>query len=194
MAFSISDFKSQGLVYGGARPALFSISIGQPQGLSLDNTTLQKLEFVARAANIPESNIEAIQVPYFGRKIKVAGDRTFADWRITVMNDEDYSVRAMLEKWSNALNSHVRNLRQLNLDFENYKSSMNVVQYGKDGLPIREYELVGAFPTSIDAMDLDWDNANQIQTFNATFAYDYWVPVIENNDKSIGDNSYLNQV
>lgn len=194
MAFSISEFKSQGLIYGGARPALFSIAMGSPPGLSLDTNSMKKMEFTARASSLPESSVEAIQVPYFGRKIKVAGDRTFGDWRITVMNDEDFSVRAMMELWSNALNAHVKNLRAENLDNEQYKASMNVIQYGKDGFAIREYELIGAFPTAIDAMDLDWDNANQIQTFNVTFAYDYWIPVNVGSNKEIGNNDYLPDV
>ena len=179
MAFNINEFKTRGLQYGGARPALFSVAVTPPANIGLDQTSSQKFTFTASAATIPEGNIDTIQVPYFGRKIKIAGDRTFADWRVTVMNDEDFGVRSMMEMWSNALNRLVSNTRQPGLDVENYKALLNIIQYGKDGSVIREYQLSGAFPTSIDAIDLNWDTTNTIQTFNVTFAYDYWTPLVE---------------
>ena len=139
--------------------------------------------------------MEAIQVPYFGRKIKIAGDRTFADWRVTVMNDEDFGVRSMFEKWSNAMNKHVNNTRLGGLNVENYKSTMDVIQYSKDGSILRSYQIIGAFPTVIDAIDLDWDTTNAVETFNVGFAYDYWVPNIEVSGKIAGGiNQYAGDV
>jgi len=186
MAFNIDQFKTRGLQYGGARPALFSVAVSPPPVIGIDLTSANKFEFTARAASLPESNIDSIQIPYFGRKIKVAGDRTFADWRVTVMNDEDFGVRAMFEKWSNAMNRHRSNIRQAEVNVENYKATMNVIQYSKDGSVIREYEIIGAFPTVIDAIDLDWDSTNSIQTFSVGFAYDYWIPLVEVSGKIAG--------
>jgi hypothetical protein len=177
MAFNIIDFKSNGLQFGGARPSLFSVAVTPPTQAILDSGSVQKFTFTAQASSLPEATLGSIDVPYFGRKIKIAGDRTFADWRVTVMNDEDFSVRSMFEKWSNSLNRMVSNTRQFDMNFENYKSVMDVYQYGKDGSIIRHYEIIGAFPTTIDAIDLNWDTQNQVETFNVTFAYDYWVPV-----------------
>ena len=179
MVFNIAQFKARGLVYGGARPALFSVSVTPPPAADIKQASVTKFTFTARAASLPESNIDSIQVPYFGRKIKIAGDRTFADWRVTVMNDEDFGVRSMFEKWSNAMNKHVNNTRLSALSFENYKSTMEVVQYGKDGQEIRSYQIIGAFPTVIDAIELDWDTTNAVETFNVGFAYDYWIPYTE---------------
>lgn len=186
MAFNIEQFKSRGLKYGGARPALFSIAVTPPATIGLAAASAQKLEFTAKSANLPEMTVGSIPVGYFGRKIKIAGDRTFADWSINVMNDEDFGVRAMFEKWSNAINRLVSNTRLPGVNVENYKALMNVVQYGKDGAPIREYQLVGAFPTTIEAITLDWDTADSIETFTVGIAYDYFIPIIEVSDKIDG--------
>lgn len=195
MAFNIDQFKVNGLQYGGARPALFSVAVSPPAVIGLDLTSTRKFEFTARAASLPEMTLDSIQIPYFGRKIKIAGDRTFADWRVTVMNDEDFGVRAMFEKWSNAMNRLVSNTRQAEINVENYKATMNVVQYGKDGTVLREYEIVGAFPTTIDAIDLDWDTTNAVETFNVGFAYDYWIPLVEISGKiSGGINQYSGNI
>jgi hypothetical protein len=56
---------------------------------------------------------------------------------------------------------------------------MSVIQYGKDGSNIRQYDIIGAFPTTVDAISLDWDSQNQIETFTVTFSYDYWLPANE---------------
>lgn len=186
MPFNISSFKSNGLVYGGARPSLFNVFLTVPGGIGIDNTAVDKFRFVCRTAELPESTVSSIDVPYFGRKVKVAGDRSFGDWSVTVMNDEDFSVRAMFETWSNALNRHVSNVRDPNLSAENYKTDLEVIQYGKDGSAIRSYMIVGAFPTAIGAISLSWDSASAIEEFPVTFSYDYWVPVIESSDKKAG--------
>ena len=179
--FNISTFKTRGLVYGGARPALFEVYLSLPTGVGATAASVDKFRFTCRAAQLPAATINEIDVPYFGRKIKIAGDRTFSDWTVTVMNDEDFTVRSMFEKWSNSLNRLQANVRDeaYSLNENSYKATMNVRQYGKDGTMIREYEILGAFPTTVDAIDLDWDTQNQVETFRVTFAYDYWLPSYE---------------
>ena len=174
MAFNINDFKSRGLTLGGARPSLFQVSINP--NIGEDPTAVEKFVFTCRASEVPAATIDPVNVPYFGRQIKLAGDRTFADWTVTVMNDEDYIVRNMFEDWSNKINQFVGNLKLLEANA--YKNTdATVTQFSKDGSPIREYRFVGIFPTSVSNMALDWDNTNAIQTFDVTFSYDYWVPV-----------------
>jgi len=191
MPFNINAFKQQGLVYGGARPSLFNVYLTVPAGIGINNISVQKFSFVARAAELPASEVASFDVPYFGRKIKVAGDRTFADWRVTIMNDEDFAVRSMLEAWSNAINRMVANVRDPALDSELYKADLQVIQYGKDGVPLRSYAIVGAFPTVIDAIALDWNQTNAIEEFAVTFAYDYWIPVVETSTFEAGGvNTY----
>jgi hypothetical protein len=97
------------------------------------------------------------------------------------MNDEDFLVRSMFEKWSNSLNRLEANVRDTAYsgNENSYKTDLSVIQYGKDGTAIREYHIIGAFPTSVDAISLNWDSASQIETFGVTFAYDYWLPANE---------------
>lgn len=191
MPFNISTFKENGLVYGGARPSLFNVFLSVPTGIGIDLVSVDKFRFVCRTAELPESTVGSIDIPYFGRRIKVAGERSFASWGVTVMNDEDFSVRAMFEAWSNAINRMVANVRDPALSAEQYKVDMEVFQYGKDGSTIRSYKLIGAFPTQIGAISLGWESQNAIEEFSVNFEYDYWVPGIETSDKKAGGvNAY----
>ena len=191
MPFNISAFKANGLVYGGTRPSLFSVFMSVPAGIGIDNVSVDKFRFVCKTAELPESTVGTIEVPYFGRKIKVAGERAFADWSVSVLNDEDFSVRSMFETWSNSLNRLVANVRDSAVATENYKVDLDIIQYGKDGSTIRAYQLVGAWPTSIGPIGLNWESANAIEEFNVNFAYDYWIPIVETSDKKAGGvNTY----
>jgi len=176
--FNISTFKARGLTSGGARPSLFEVYLTIPSFVAAATGSDTKFRFTCRAAAIPAATIGTVNVPYFGRTIKLAGDRTFADWTVTIMNDEDFIVRAMFEKWSNELNKLQANVRKAYNSENDYKAILNVIQYSKDGIPIRSYDIIGAFPTSVDAITLDWDTTNQIEQFGVTFAYDYWLPTI----------------
>lgn len=182
MGFNIDSFKANGLIYGGARPSLFKVIMQFPSAPGIEGDS-ERASFLIRAAQLPASTVDPVDVPYFGRKIKVAGDRTFADWTVTVMNDEDFKLRNDFEAWLNYINTHISN-RSASADGspENYKVDVQVIQFGKAGPGddsgiIRSYSLVGAFPTSVDAISLDWDTTNAIETFDVTFAYDYWIPI-----------------
>lgn len=187
--FNISTFKSRGLTLGGARPTLFEVYLRIPNGVQADVASADKFRFTCRAAQLPAATVANVEVPYFGRRVKFAGDRSFADWTVTVMNDEDFVVRSMFEKWSNSLNRLESNVRDtVYAGNENsYKADLSVLQYGKDGALLRSYDIIGAFPTTVDAIALDWDSQNQVETFTVTFSYDYWLP---NNERV---NSYLGQ-
>lgn len=191
MPFNINTFKSQGLVYGGARPSLFSVTLDVPAVLNISGDSVEKFGFVCKTAQLPESSIGTIEVPYFGRKIKVAGERSFSDWAVTVMNDEDFAVRSLFEVWSNAINRMVANVRDPALNVENYKVDLTVSQYSKEGSLLRAYSLVGAFPTVIGPIGLNWESANAIEEFSVNFAYDYWIPNVEVSNKNGGQNGYI---
>jgi hypothetical protein len=165
MAFNINEMRSQ-LVYGGARQNLFQVRINNPANNSGD----LKTPFMVQAAQIPESQLGVIPVYYFGRQMKLAGDRTFGDWTVTVLNDEDFLIRNAMEEWSNRINRLEGNVRDIN----RYKSNATVIQYAKDGTPIREYRFDGIFPSVISPIELDWGNTDQIESFQVTFTYDYW--------------------
>lgn len=184
MPFNINEFVSNGLPLGGARPTLFEVTIKFPQGPGFTSefitTGQDRLRFTCKASTIPASNIASIDVGYFGRKVKVSGDRTFDDWDVTVLNDEDYSVRRAFEEWHSAMNRIVENRKIAAQPGEQaptgYKGTALVTQFGKTGNIISQYTFVNIFPVNIQAMGLDWDSTNNIQTFAVRFAYDYWLP------------------
>ena len=182
MAYSINDIRAN-LRLGGARPTLFRVQLTSPGNIGID---LSVSEFMIQASSLPGSTIAPIEIPYFGRKVRIAGDRTFEPWSVTVMNDEDFAVRALFEKWSNALNRMVSNVRDPSIATENYKVDLDVVQYAKDGATIRAYQLIGAWPTGIGPIGLNWESGNAIEEFSVNFAYDYWVPAVEVSDKKAG--------
>lgn len=191
MAFDINDFKTNGLVYSGARPSKFNVLFNIPVGLSLDAASVKKFTFTCHSASLPESTLGEIEVSYFGRKIKKPGDRTFTDWDVSVYNDEDFGVRSMFEKWSNAINTMQSNIMEPNLSNEAYKTDLTVQQFSKDGEIIRSYSIIGAFPLSIGKINLSWDTQNTIEEFDVAFAYDYWLPLVEASTKIAGgQNSY----
>lgn len=185
MPFNISDFIGNGLELGGARPTLFEVYVVLPPGLTTVSRQAMenKFRFTCRATSIPASTVASVDVPYFGRQIKLAGDRTFADWSVTVMNDEDYLVRDTMEAWHNAINSIVGNNKTL--PGQTYQGQATVIQYGKSGNIIKSYEFADIFPVQIDEMAVDWESTNQIQTFGTTFAYNYWIPNVISNGTTI---------
>ena len=174
MSFAIRDIRSQ-LEFGGARPALFNLQITNPVDQGADT----KLTFMARAGQIPASTVGVFEVGYFGRKIKVAGDRTFAEWTVTVVNDEDFLVRNAMETWMSAINNHVENKRSPQISngvfgSQGYKSAGEVRQFSKTGQEIRHYNFTGLWPTEVSTIDLDWNTVDTIEEFTVTFQYDYW--------------------
>ena len=170
MAFNINEIRSQ-LALGGARPALFQVIMNNPVNPAGD----AKLPFMARAAQIPASTIGTIEVGYFGRKIKIAGDRTFAEWTITVVNDEDFLVRNAMEEWMQNINTHLGNVRSFGTSAPAlYKENAQVIQYAKVGTPLRQYTFNGMWPIEVSSSDLDWNTTDAIEEFSVTFQYDWW--------------------
>jgi hypothetical protein len=168
--FNINNIKSE-LTYGGARQTLFSVYIKNPINTVAD----EKTQFLVRASSIPESRLGNIAVPFFGRKINLAGDRVFPEWNVTVINDEDFLIRNAMETWSNAINSLESNLRKTPTASPRlYKSDAIVIQYGKTGNILREYKFNGIYPADISPIDLDWEATDRIEEFRVTFMYDSW--------------------
>jgi hypothetical protein len=173
VAYSINDIRAN-LRLGGARPTLFKVILTLPRNISGDLSTA---EFMIQASTLPGSSIGQIEVPYFGRKIRVAGDRTFEPWSVQVLNDEDFKIRHALETWHNRINSLAGNLNTTGSSSPgNYKSdSVQIQQFSKaGGAPIRTYQFYGLFPTEVSTIDLNWNDTDTIETFSTTFAYDYY--------------------
>jgi len=170
MAFNINEIKSQ-LTFGGAKASLFQVQITNP----INGIADLKVPFMVQAASIPEATLGTIEVPYFGRKVKIAGDRTFAEWTVTIINDEDFLVRNAMEQWMANINTHQGNIRPLASASPNqYKAQAQITQYSKTGTPLRTYSFNGLFPTTISSIEMDWGTTDAIETFQVTFQYDYW--------------------
>lgn len=174
MAFNVAEFRAN-MIGDGARPNLFAISLIFPNIVSNSVVAGQKTTFMAKAAQIPGSTISSVTVPYFGRELKFAGNRTFADWTITVINDEDFLIRNAVEDWMNNINSHVGNVRnQQALNPSNYSVDAEVIQYGKSGNELKRYKFVGLWPQDVSTIDLAWDSNDVIEEFSVTFGFQYW--------------------
>jgi hypothetical protein len=185
MAFNVQRFRSS-LVGDGARPNLFEFRMGFPTeatGGGVGNTAggndnssvTSKFSFMARAGQMPGSSVNPIPVMYFGRELKFAGNRTFPEWTVTIINDEDFSLRNSFEKWMTGLNSHVSNVRSPNFPTPgSYTEDISVLQYSKFDDVIKSYKLVGAFPIDVSPIELDWGANDQIEEFTVTFAYQWW--------------------
>jgi len=179
MSFNIEGFKANGLPEGGSRPSLFEVII--PGWPGSDVQAEQEFRFKCRAANIPPSQIGAVDVPYFGRRIKLAGDRVYADWSITLNHDEDQNTREALERWHEGINAHIENVMTGGVSPQpnSYKRDAIVNHYSKSGALIKSYTFKGIFPITITQMGLDWDAINQYMTFDIDFSIDYWLPNLD---------------
>jgi hypothetical protein len=136
------------------------------------------LTFLAKTSQIPGSTIGVVPLFYFGRELKFAGNRTFADWSITIINDEDFSVRRAFEQWMNSVNNHNANLRDtMAYSPTDYSTDAYVTQFDKAGAVIKEYKFVGMFPTDLAPIDLDWGTNDSIEEFGVTLAYQWWEAV-----------------
>lgn len=196
MTFNINAFRSDGLKFDGARPTLFEVLVNFPALASNGTAESSRLRFLAQAASLPESTIDRIEVPYFGRTIKVEGNRTFQDWEIEVINDEDFAIRAAFEAWMNGMNTHISNRKNTAFSGLNYKATATVFQLSKESetsdaeSAIRAYTFSGLFPTQVSPIRLNWGATNQIETFAVTMAYDYWVPGADENYLGSGENRF----
>lgn len=167
MAFSINEMRSQ-LVGGGARSSHFQVVISNPFVPAADI----KVPFMVKATSVPTFSLGRIDVPYFGRKIPVAGDRVWEDWNTTVINDEDHIVKNSLEEWQNVINAFRRNINQAGANPAAYKSQALITHYSKDGSELRTYQLEGVWPMYVGAIDLGWEINDTIEEFAVTWAYD----------------------
>ena len=197
---TLEDFKAR-LIGGAARPNLFEVELTFPS-FATDTTTTGDTDqtrtvselsiFMIKTANLPSSNVGVIEVPFRGRTFKIAGDRTFDVWTITVINDVDFSIRTAFEKWMNAINKHDDNSGLINP--AQYQKDAVVKQFGRssvasanssvtspvatgpgDAIPVlKAYKFYGIFPTSVSAIDLSYDSTDSIEEFTVDLQVQWW--------------------
>ena len=190
---TISQFKSK-LVGGGVRPNLFEVQVNFPDNVDLGiqqdgggEFDGDRFRFLCKAASLPASNVGNIDIPFRGRTLKVAGDRTVDDWSVTVINDEDFGHRRAFEAWA-------QNIAQYGdssglTDPSAYMGQATVYQLGRnvasqqgsnspatDSVILAQYKFVDIWPTTVDAVDLSYDTGDTIQEFGVTFKVQYYYP------------------
>lgn len=177
MAFSITEFKSS-LKQGGARSALFQVQLNFPSFVTSPLVGTSGSIFLVKSTTLPGSTISSIDVLFHGKPIKVAGDRTYDTWETTIINDEDFAIRNAIEQWMDGIAGHKLNNRSVSIvtsgsegESASYKKSMYVTQYSSSGDELRTYEFIGAFPTGLGTISLDW-GTDSIEEFTCTWTYD----------------------
>lgn len=216
---TLEDFKAR-LIGGAARPNLFEVELNFPtfatEGGANDQTdqtrSVSELSrFMIKTANLPASNVGVIEVPFRGRTLKIAGDRTFDVWTVTVINDVDFSIRTAFEKWMNAINKHDDNSGLINP--AQYQRDAVVKQFGRsslssaqssvtnptittpgDSMPVlKAYKFYGIFPTAVSAIDLSYDSTDAIEEFTVDLQVQWWDALDSSGNTQLGtDPQVLN--
>ena len=171
MAFKVTDFINE--AQDGARPSLFLAQINFPVSAPGGIEARDRSRFLIKSTSIPASTLGMIELPFMGRKIKLAGDRTFEDWSTTIINDEKFSVRAAIEAWSDSINGLQSNTPTFSQSI-GYRTTGQVVQYSARGNPIRTYTFHNIWPSALAAIELAWETESTIEEFECTWTYDYY--------------------
>lgn len=193
----LDNFKSR-LIGGGVRPNLFEVELAFPTTVEQSDTDLvDKVRFLVKSAALPSSNISPIEVPFRGRILKIAGDRTFDTWTITVINDKEFRIRNAFERWMNFISKHSDNSGEVDPNI--YQEDAYVYQLARAAvnndadissgstIPIlRAYKFYGVFPTNISQIDLSYDSTDTIEEFTVELQVQWWEAQNDQGDTLIG--------
>lgn len=167
----ISDIGSQ-LIGGGARANQFRVELSFPNFVSLGIVAGQRAQFLCNAASLPGSVISEVPVPYRGRTLYVAGEREFQPWTISIYNDTTFGIRNAIELWSNGIQNYTTTDGITNPT--QYQVDMSVHQLDRSGAILKTYKFQDAWPIDVSPIQLSYEQANTIETFDVTFRYNYW--------------------
>lgn len=197
-ARTLDTFKSK-LLGGGVRPNFFEVELKFPQLGIDDNDVSDRTRFLVKGANLPASIVAPISVPFRGRELKIAGERSFDTWTITVINDSNFVLRDAFEKWMNVINKVSDNAGEV--DPTVYQQEAYVHQLGRapitnpSGVPatsgntvpiLRSYHFHGVFPTNVSSIELSYDQNNVIEEFSVEFQVQWWEALNENGQVAVG--------
>lgn len=164
----IEDFKSK-LRGGGARPNLFKATVNFPGYAGGD---VELTSFLCKTAQLPASVMNVIEIPFRGRQLKIAGDRTFEPWTVTILNDTDFSIRNAMERWMNGINAHQANTGLTNP--VDYQADLVVEQLDRDGNSLKTYNFRGCFPTNVSEIEVSYETVDAVEEFTVEFQVQYW--------------------
>lgn len=169
--FGIQNFISK--FDGGSKATLYRVTINGPGGAG----PFQNVRFFGKATSLPASTIGEISVPYMGRTIKAPGDRSYEDWTLTVLNQENMELRKRFEEWNALFNGHLSNVAEDGGLWASVRGYTAIVeQLNRAGNPVRIYELQAVFPREVSSVDVAYDQVDTISEFTVTFAYSYFIP------------------
>ena len=181
---NITNFRDR-LVGGGARPNLFEVNIELPDGVIGQADYRDDVRFMVKAAEIPAANVGNIPVPFRGRVLPVAGDRTFDPWTVTIINDSKFNIRDAMEQWSNKINDLQFDVGDISPS--NYQTKAEVFQLSRGGKTssasstggesinvLRTYNFEGIYPSVVSSIPLDYGATDSIEEFQVTFNYLFW--------------------
>ena len=167
---NINDFKAK-LAGGGARSNQFKVTMPFP-GYAQVGGEIEELAFLCRGTQLPGMDVPSFNVPFRGRAVKIAGDRTISSWTLTVYNDTNFKLRNAFERWSNGINNMTDNEGLTNP--ADYQVDAFVDQLDRNGATLKSYTLRGAFPTIIAPIELNYDEAQAIEEFMVTLEFQYF--------------------
>tara|TARA_Y100000310_G_scaffold132991_1_gene131931 strand:- start:983 stop:1537 length:555 start_codon:yes stop_codon:yes gene_type:complete len=174
MAFDLSGFKTA-LTHGGARPSLFEFTFSAtPEGI---DSSLSSMNLFCNVTEIPPLTISPIDRVYFGRTVKIPGEMTFGDLSTDLINTESFQVRNEIEKWMDLINGNMTN--HSFTDSTSMYGQSSITHYQKDGSKVQTYSFVDIWPTTCGEIALDYGTANDIETFNVTWSYNYYTSLGE---------------
>lgn len=168
---NIADFKSQ-MIGGGARPNQFRVELTFPSFVTLGVVAGTRAQFLCKAAQLPGSTIENIPVLYRGRPVNFAGERTFQPWTVSIYNDTSFGIRNSLEQWQSGIQNYNATTGRTNPT--DYQVDLRVHQLDRNGSTIKTYTFHDAYPTSISAVGLDFEQQNAIEQFDVEFTYNFF--------------------
>ena len=188
---NVSTFLST--INQGIKPNMFAVDINFPAGGDFGATDKNLTNFLCKSAALPGSNLGVIEVPFRGRTVKIAGDRTFDTWTATFFADSNMEIRGLFEDWANSINSHEGNTAERflpNQGTTGYMADLFVSQLEKDdqegGYVIRTYQLHHCFPTNVSAIDLAYDSNDQISEFTVEWQYSFFTAGVGLTSKATG--------
>jgi hypothetical protein len=170
---NIQEFKNN-LVGGGARSNLFRVNGTFPAAAvaAAGINPSASIQFMCRAAQIPEATLGVVEVPFQGRIFKLAGDRSFQPWAITVYNDTNFSLRKAFEAWHNQINKIESNIGRVSP--AEYFQQWTVTQIDRAGKDVQTYTFVDCWPSAVQAIELNYEQTTTIEQFTVELQYQYY--------------------